>query len=239
MTSRNRQAIVQYWLWKRWIDLGPGALRRFCKTSRFRAFLWAIFFLAFSSVAMAADPNKLVSTESKPEPLKVLQQALKIPAKKAAGAPALKVAKPQLPSISKEDKEAEGEVKELQGKVSGVSNYGLAVEYGDGSSEMWADLLKETKLDGFKKMKDLQYGDTVEITYKELKESRKRLLQKVNFIRKKPQERDSNSNMALSRTSNAVSAGISISRDASSGDKEWGKVLADFGARMPTHGLFW
>ena len=191
MTSRNRQAIVQYWLCKRWINLAPGALRRFCRANRFRALLWTLSFLAFSSAAMAADPNKLVSTESKPEPLKALQKALKIPVKKAAQAPAPKVATPQLPSISKEDSKAEGEVKKLQGKVSGVSNYGLAVEYDKGASEMWADLLKETKLDGFKKMRDLQYGDTVEITYKELKESRKRLLQQVNFIRKKPQERES------------------------------------------------
>jgi hypothetical protein len=98
------------------------------------------------------------------------------------------------PAMTKEEQRAEGKVKSLKGKVSGINNFGLAVEYGaEGkvAREMWADLMKETKLEGVKSLKELNYGDEVELTYKEIKSNSKRLLLKARLVRRAPQETQS------------------------------------------------
>ena len=170
MTQRERHRQNLLWTIHRW-------MRRYG--------VWFVFVLYFSMVSsgtvFAADPAKLVSKELERAPMVAKEtQRPKVEA--------VKKLKIELPSVNKEDAEAEGEIKTLKGKVAGVNNFGVAVEYNDGAREMWADLMKETKLDGVKKFRDLEMGDTVELTYKELKNSSKRLLQKVRLIRRAPKD---------------------------------------------------
>ncbi len=153
--------------------------------------LVVLFSAVLPQTVFAADPVKLVSKESTaPTAVKEsLPAAVKEALKPQKVAPAKKSI--ELPSVSKEEAKAEGVVKTLQGTVSGVSNYGLAVEFEGGTREMWADLMKETTLEKVKKIRDIQIGDTVEIAYKELKNNSKRLLQKVKLVRRKPKELES------------------------------------------------
>lgn len=141
--------------------------------------------LCLCGASFAAEPQ-MVSKKAEVSPAPATEPILpKIESVKKA---AVKTPKIDLPGMSKEDAEAKGEIKKLKGKVAGINNYGVAVEYNDGAREMWADFMKETKLEGVKKFRDLEMGDTVEITYKELKTSSKRLLQKVHLVRRKPKE---------------------------------------------------
>ncbi len=136
-----------------------------------------------TSAPSAAAQTKLVSREG---------QLVSAEKKAQAPKPGKRTPHVVLPTISKADAKAEGETKSLKGTVSGRSNYGIAVEYGQdpklGTLEMWSDLMKQTELTGVKKFSDFQVGDTVEIVYKQLKDGSKRILKEVKLIRKAPKE---------------------------------------------------
>ena len=113
--------------------------------------------------------------------------------KSARPAQAVKKAKKvELPSMSKEDQKTQGKMMTIKGMVTGVNNYGLAVEYGDdpklGAREMWAELMTETKMSGFNKIRDIQMGDTVQLTYKDIGNGNKKLLKEIKFLKRKPAE---------------------------------------------------
>jgi len=125
------------------------------------------------------------------KPIKAIQD--KIQDKKEADKKAAeKKVKGALPAPEEADEKAEGTVKTVKGTVSGMSRYGIAVEYGQDEKftafEMWANYLSNTTLSGAKKFSELAYGDTVELTYKELKGGGSRILKSVKLISKKPKE---------------------------------------------------
>ena len=169
---------------------------------------WFIFVLSFclASAAFAEEETKkpaqpmslmkilndkdLAATIApKPEAAKgEIKKVSKEPKKKEA----VKRAKDALPDIDDVDEKAEGTLETVRGTVSGSSRYGIAVEYGVGANsiaqEMWANYLSSTKLSGAKKFSELEYGDTVELTYKQLKDNSKKLLKSVKLIHKQPKE---------------------------------------------------
>ncbi len=98
-----------------------------------------------------------------------------------------------IPEADPLELKAEGQTLTVQGEVSGRSNYGLAVNYEADAlkgeyKEMWLNLLTGTKVAGVKDLSELEEGDRVSVTFKQVAGSNKKLLQKVALLQRKPPE---------------------------------------------------
>ena len=181
MTQRQRHRQHLLWTVDRWMR---------------RHGLWFVFALYLSAgtagTAFAAELKSTEQTSPLMKMFKPVQNTAKPADKKESAKKEVVKDKRALPDMDAADEKAEGELRKVKGIVSGSSRYGIAVEHGmDANSvaqEMWANYLSSTTLSGAKKFSDLQYGDTVELTYKELKDGQKRLLKSVKLISKKPKE---------------------------------------------------
>lgn len=113
---------------------------------------------------------------------------------KPASAPAAKKAKAVVfPELTKDEQEAEGLSRTLEGEVTGRSNFGLAVldEQGEAAGkamEYWLNYHQGVQILGFRHPSELQDGDRVRVTYKELSDSHKKILKSVSLVEKKPKE---------------------------------------------------
>ncbi len=183
-----------------WLAANPKAVHKFL--IRFYSHL-TVFVLGFLCVAgeasaadtktlvSAAEPAKLVSKEGEKQTQTPVERK-KQEAVKTAAKTLKKEKKTVLLSVSEEDEKAEGKVYSLKGAVSGRNNVGLAVEYGEdpklGMREGWFELNSKTALSGVKSLSELESGDLVTVTYKQLKDGSKRILKTVTLTGKAPKE---------------------------------------------------
>lgn len=154
MTQRQRAAIIRYWLSKTWFDLGPASVRRLSR----RSFVF-LFALTAVTPAFSAEP-KLVSTSAK--------SVRAIQAEKAAA-----IEKKSLETTQRQfPKEAKQTLKAATGTVVSVRKYSISVELAqneeEGAQEILIRLDPAVKVAGMKKLSDLQYGDRVKVSYRQM-----------------------------------------------------------------------
>lgn len=190
MTQRERKLIVNYWLWKRWMEMRPETMKRFLMQMyrrRLLSFLICVGILGYTVSVFAAE----VKTEQPTGLFKMLSS------KDAGSREKVKSekAKPKftLPDPDPDDLKAEGESKSAQGAIVAKNKYGMAVEYDfnaekGASSEIWVKFHSKMKLTGFKELKQLEEGDVVLVQYKITKETKRIFLQSITFISKKAPE---------------------------------------------------
>ena len=136
--------------------------------------------------------NSLVSKET----VKAADAVKETPKKEVVAAQTKSIAKksknPVLPELSEDDERIQGTMKSVKGTVAGRDNYGVAIEYGSdgkaGALEMWAALNSKTKLSGIRSISDLEMGDIAEVKFKESFDGRKKIIQSVALLQRKPAE---------------------------------------------------
>ena len=148
-----------------------------------RRFFTAALALGFA-LAQVSPASALVSKEGE---IKTARPAVPPPSKKA------RVGKIVLPAMDAEDKKAKGKDVTLEGTVGGRSYYGIGVAYGtdpksQSSKETWFNLVKDVKFSGVNSIMDLKDGDRVRVVYKELEETKKRILRSVELVQRAPPE---------------------------------------------------
>ncbi len=98
-----------------------------------------------------------------------------------------------LPKVDPAEEKAEGTDVTVEGTASGHSFYGLGINIGTDyakrtSREIWFNLVEGVRFIGVKSVMELQEGDKIRLVYKELAESKKKILKSVQFLEKAPPE---------------------------------------------------
>jgi len=106
-----------------------------------------------------------------------------------------KVAKPEAARETAVSQEpvAEQVTKTMYGEVSGHGFNGLAVTYNQDAKrgigyEAWFNYEDDTKFSGYKEKKEIEDGDTVEVTYEQPEQDGKKILKQVRLLKKRPPE---------------------------------------------------
>ena len=160
---------------------------------------------AESKTAAAPEIKAAVPAETKPLDSVVVEKQKKEAAKKAAKKKAAEKeavkrkavlrnkVKPNivLPKVDAAEAKAESKDITIEGAVGGRSFYGLAVTLGPAKKttrEIWFNLVQGVQFIGVKSVMDLQDGDKVKVVYRELAETKKKILKSVQFLQKAPPE---------------------------------------------------